>query len=72
MKREAQDALIQPTGRVRPRRWWLLSSTAAILTLPSSANASLFHGETLDPIANGISWVVPQNKVNLMSLFWHD
>jgi Protein of unknown function (DUF3302) len=26
--------------------------------LPSSAQASLFHGETLDSIANGISWVV--------------
>jgi hypothetical protein len=25
---------------------------------PSSAEASLFHGETLDSIANGISWVV--------------
>jgi hypothetical protein len=28
------------------------------LVLPSSAHASLFHGETLDSIANGISWVV--------------
>jgi hypothetical protein len=26
--------------------------------LPSTAHASLFHGETLDSIANGISWVV--------------
>src|SRR5882757_474546 len=26
--------------------------------LPQSAHASLFHGETLDAIANGISWVV--------------
>src|SRR3982750_286576 len=25
---------------------------------PSSADASIFHGETLDAIANGISWVV--------------
>jgi hypothetical protein len=25
--------------------------------LPQSAHASLFHGETLDAIANGISWV---------------
>jgi hypothetical protein len=30
----------------------------AFLTLTSSAHASLFHGETLDAIANGISWVV--------------
>src|SRR6187551_2545004 len=26
--------------------------------LPQSAHASMFHGETLDSIANGISWVV--------------
>lgn len=30
----------------------------ACLALPPRANASLFHGETLDSIANGISWVV--------------
>jgi len=30
----------------------------AFLTLPSHAHASIFHGETLDSIANGISWVV--------------
>jgi uncharacterized protein DUF3302 len=30
----------------------------AILTLPSSAHASMFQGETLDSIANGIAWVV--------------
>ena len=26
--------------------------------LPQSAHASMFHGETLDAIANGIAWVV--------------
>src|SRR5207247_11154986 len=30
----------------------------AFLALPSRAHASMFHGETLDAIANGISWVV--------------
>jgi hypothetical protein len=30
----------------------------AILALPSRAHASIFHGETLDSIANGIAWVV--------------
>jgi nitric oxide reductase large subunit len=30
----------------------------ASLGLPGSAHASLFQGETLDAIANGISWVV--------------
>jgi hypothetical protein len=29
-----------------------------LLALPSRAQASIFHGETLDAIANGISWVV--------------
>jgi uncharacterized protein DUF3302 len=59
MKREAQDAMIRSTGSLRPRRWRLLALTAfEILALPSGAHASLFHGETLDSIANGISWVV--------------
>ena len=31
---------------------------ALLLTVPTHAHASLFHGETLDAIANGISWVV--------------
>jgi CBS domain containing-hemolysin-like protein len=57
MKGEAQYAMIQSTGRLRPRRWRLLSFTAfVILTLPSSAHASMFHGETLDSIANVIAW----------------
>jgi Protein of unknown function (DUF3302) len=30
----------------------------AFFLLPSQVHASLFHGETLDSIANGISWVV--------------
>jgi CBS domain containing-hemolysin-like protein len=30
----------------------------AFFALPSRAHASIFHGETLDAIANGISWVV--------------
>jgi CBS domain containing-hemolysin-like protein len=59
MKRETQDAMIWTAGRVRPGRWRLLALTAfGILALPSGAHASLFHGETLDSIANGISWVV--------------
>jgi CBS domain containing-hemolysin-like protein len=60
MKREAQDAMIWCTGG-RPclRRWRFLPfAVFVILALPSSAHASLFHGETLDSIANGISWVV--------------
>jgi CBS domain containing-hemolysin-like protein len=35
---------------------WLL--TILFLALPCRAHASLFQGETLDAVANGISWVV--------------
>jgi hypothetical protein len=59
MKGETQDAMIRTAGRVRPGCWRLLALTAfGIFALPSRAHASLFHGETLDSIANGISWVV--------------
>ena len=40
------------------RRCLVLLVALTCLALPSAANASLFHGETLDAIANGISWVV--------------
>ena len=57
-----QDSLIQSTDsprrlRRRLRACLLLPLLAAVLN-PSSAHASLFHGETLDSIANGISWGV--------------
>jgi hypothetical protein len=55
-----QDSFIQPIdrrGRCRRGRFVAFIAFAA-LALPSSARASLFHGETLDSIANGISWVV--------------
>ena len=39
-------------------RWFIPFIAFAILALPSRAQASLFHGETLDSIANGISWFV--------------
>ena len=59
MKREAQDAMIRTSRRVRLGRWRFLPLAGfVILALPSRADASLFHGETLDSIANGISWVV--------------
>jgi len=59
MKREPQTTAIQSsasTGRHRGRFAWLIAF--ACLALPTRAHASLFHGETLDAIANGISWVV--------------
>jgi CBS domain containing-hemolysin-like protein len=55
-----QDSFIQPIdrrGRCRRGRFVAFIAFAA-LALPSSARASLFHGETLDSIANGISWAV--------------
>jgi hypothetical protein len=60
MKCEAKNVVIQSTakmGRHRCRRFALLIAFA-FLALPARAHASLFHGETLDAIANGISWVV--------------
>ena len=45
------------SGRLRSRLFFSFLAFA-FLALPSSAHASLFHGETLDSIANGISWVV--------------
>jgi CBS domain containing-hemolysin-like protein len=58
MKR--RDSLIQPIDirrRLR-RRHFAPFIFLASLALPAHAHASLFHGETLDSIANGISWVV--------------
>jgi hypothetical protein len=48
---------------IKRRRWRHCGRLAGIIAfaffaLTSRAHASLFHGETLDSIANGISWVV--------------
>jgi uncharacterized protein DUF3302 len=60
MKREAKDtdsrSLAKPTRRYW-RRFALLTALALIAS-PTQAHASLFQGETLDAIANGIAWVV--------------
>ena len=53
MKREAQDI----SNHRRCRRFGPLIALV-LLALPARAHGSLFHGETLDSIANGISWVV--------------
>jgi hypothetical protein len=60
MKRDAKNVDIQTIAKARRyycRRFAPLIAFA-ILALPTRAHASLFHGETLDSIANGISWVV--------------
>jgi CBS domain containing-hemolysin-like protein len=59
MKREAQNLNIQCSAIGHRRRWRFAPLIAfAFLALPARAHASLFQGETLDAVANGISWVV--------------
>jgi hypothetical protein len=55
-----QDSFVQSIdSRRRSRgRHFVPLIGFAFLALPARAHASLFHGETLDSIANGISWVV--------------
>jgi CBS domain containing-hemolysin-like protein len=58
VKRE--DSFIQSIDNRTRRRYrdFVPLIAFAFLALPARAHASLFHGETLDSIANGISWVV--------------
>src|SRR5437016_836845 len=60
MKPEITEVSCQSTDSVRRRRSrrFVLFIAFAFLALPSRAHASMFHGETLDSIANGIAWVV--------------
>ena len=60
MKRETQKMIIRSNGRLRSFRCghFLRFLALTFLAVPSIAHASLFRGETLDSIANGISWVV--------------
>ena len=60
MKRETQNIVNQRLAIARPRysRRFAPFIAVALVALPTRAHASLFHGETLDAIANGISWVV--------------
>jgi CBS domain containing-hemolysin-like protein len=55
-----QDSLIRLSDKQhRPRaRYFIPFIAFALLTSVSSAHASMFQGETLDSIANGIAWVV--------------
>jgi hypothetical protein len=56
MKREPQTYLAFPARR--RAKAILLFALLACLLRPSSAHASMFHGETLDTIANVMSWIV--------------
>ena len=60
MKRETNNVVNQSTAKARRGYcgWFAPLVAFAFLALPTRAHASLFHGETLDSIANGISWVV--------------
>ena len=40
------------------RRYTPLLALLGVALLPHSAHASLFHGETLDSIANGLAWII--------------
>jgi len=51
-----RPSILTAHRRSRYRGILLLALFGAAL-LPQSAHASLFHGETLDAVANGISWV---------------
>jgi hypothetical protein len=46
------------SARRRPYRRFAPLIAFALLALTSNAHASIFQGETLDALANGISWVV--------------
>ena len=60
MKREAQNIVNQRSAIARSPYCGRFAPLIAfaLVALPTRAHASLFHGETLDAIANGISWVV--------------
>jgi CBS domain containing-hemolysin-like protein len=68
-----QDSFIQPIDsrrRSRGRHFVPLIAFAS-LALPARAHASLFHGETLDSIANGISWfVIVIAPIIGITVFW--
>jgi CBS domain containing-hemolysin-like protein len=60
MKRETNNVVNQSRAKARRRYCGRFAPLIAfaVLASPTRAHASLFHGETLDSIANGISWVV--------------
>ena len=68
-----QDSFIQPIdSRRRPCGGHFVPLIAfASLALPARAQASLFHGETLDTIANVISWVaIVIAPIIGIAIFW--
>jgi CBS domain containing-hemolysin-like protein len=73
MNREAKNVDVRPM--TKPRRYYCArfspSIAFAVLALPTRAHASLFQGETLDAVANGISWVVLViGPIIAIAIFW--
>ena len=58
MKRKTQNVIVRFHGRLRSLRCARVLTLAGLLllALPSSAHASMFHGETLDAVAGAIAW----------------
>src|SRR4051794_18123952 len=54
----SQKPRMESLLRIAARRRLLWLVPLVLLAAPSPAHASLFQGETLDAVANGISWVV--------------
>ncbi len=73
MKREVQNVVNKRSARARCRHFGRFAPLIAfaLLTLPARAHASMFQGETLDSIANGISWVVlVVGPIIGIAIFW--
>jgi hypothetical protein len=59
MKREPETMFVRRATRSCCRRGRFAPLVAFVsLAFPAAAHASIFQGETLDAVANGISWVV--------------
>lgn len=48
-----------PQGRrLTATRWWPAALLTSLMLLPSPAHASIFKGETLDKVADVLTWIV--------------
>jgi CBS domain containing-hemolysin-like protein len=60
-------------GDVKRKHWKLsrFSAVAGLLAMPQAAAASIFKGETLDAVAEGLCWVVLVIvPIVVIALFW--
>jgi hypothetical protein len=73
MKRDTKNVDIQSIAKARRCCCGRFSPLIvfAVLGLPTRAHASLFQGETLDAVANGISWaVLVIGPIIGIAIFW--